>query len=308
VWAASTVLLTAAGAASSASAAVPDADAERAIIDQWHAKRLASLTSDTGWLTLAGLFWLKDGKNTFGSARSNAIRLQNTALAPNAGTFVKTGQTIQFVAGKKSGVTHEGKPVTTLDLLPDTAENGPTLLDSGPVSFFVIERGGQYGIRVRDKENPHRKNFRGLEYFPTSTDWVFDAHFEPYQPYKSVKITNILGMQEDMPSPGAVVFSKDGHEWRLDTVLEAPDDKELFVMFADATSGKETYGAGRFMYIEMPTNGTVRLDFNKSYNPPCAFNDFATCPLPPFQNRLTLRVDAGEKSYAGAANHLSSAR
>jgi uncharacterized protein len=104
------------------------------------------------------------------------------------------------------------------------------------------------------------------------------------------------------------VFSKDGKEWRLDTVLEAPEDRELFVMFADATSGKETYGAGRFMYIDMPTNGTVLLDFNKSYNPPCAFNDFATCPLPPFQNRLTLRVEAGEKSYAGGANHLSSTR
>lgn len=283
-------------------AGVPDAQTERTNIEQWRAKRLASLTSDTGWLTLAGLFWLKDGDNSFGSAPSNALRLENPALAPTAGTFVKNGKSVRFVAANKGGVTHKGKPVTTLDLQPDTAKNGPTVLDSGSLAFFVIKRGSKYGIRLRDKQNPHRQNFRGLDYFPITTDWVFDARFEPYKPHRSVKITNILGMEENMPSPGAIVFNKDGKEWRLDAVLEEPDDEDLFVMFADATSGKETYGAGRFMYIPMPKDGRVLVDFNKSYNPPCAFNDFATCPLPPFQNRLTLRVEAGEKSYAGGGH------
>lgn len=284
---------------SSVAGAATDAAGEQASIEQWRAKRLASLKSDTGWLTLAGLFWLKDGQNTFGSAAGNALRLENPALPASAGSFVKSGDKVRFVAGKGSGITHEGKPVASIDMVPDTQEH-PTTLESGPLSFFVIERAGRYGVRLRDKENPHRKSFVGLEYFPVSTGWVFDARFEPYEPHRHIKITNILGMEEDMDSPGALVFTQDGHEWRLDTVLEEPGADELFVMFADGTSGKETYGAGRFMYLPLPQNGQVPLDFNKAYNPPCAFNAFATCPLPPFQNRLALRVDAGEKKYAGS--------
>jgi uncharacterized protein (DUF1684 family) len=284
--------------------AAADAASEQASVEQWRAKRLANLTSDTGWLTLAGLFWLKDGENTFGSAASNSLRLQNPALAATAGSFVKSGDKVRFVARPRGGVTHDGKPVTTIDLAPDS-ESEPTVLESGPLSFFVIRRGDRFGVRLRDQQNPHRTNFRGLEHFPTSTDWVFDARFDPYEPHRQVRITNILGMEEDMDSPGALVFSKDGKEWRLDAVFEEPGAEDLFVMFADATSGKETYGAGRFMHVMLPENGHVRLDFNEAYNPPCAFNDFATCPLPPFQNRLALRVEAGEKSYGGS-QHLSS--
>jgi uncharacterized protein (DUF1684 family) len=275
-----------------------DLAAERAEVEQWRAQRLARLTSETGWLTLAGLFWLKDGENTFGRGKSNALRLDNPALAVNAGSFIKAGNKVRFVAREGSGITHDGQPVAQIELVPDTAGE-PTVLESGPLSFFVIERAGRYGIRLRDKANPHRTQFRGLEYFPISTDWVFDARFEPYEPHRQIKITNILGMEENMDAPGAIVFEKDGREWRLDAVLEEPDADELFVMFADATSGKETYGAGRFMYLKLPQNGRVHLDFNEAYNPPCAFNDFATCPLPPFQNRLALRVEAGEKKYAG---------
>jgi uncharacterized protein (DUF1684 family) len=282
-----------------AARATPDAAAEKASVEQWRAERLANLKSDTGWLTLAGLFWLKDGENTFGSGAANALRLDNPALAANAGSFMKTGNDVRFIAHDGAGITHDGQPVTQIDLVPDS-EGEPTVLESGTLSFFLIERVGRYGIRLRDKANPHRTNFRGLEYFPISTAWVFEARFEPYTPHRKIKITNILGMEEDMDAPGAIVFNKDGKEWRLDTLLEDPKDEELFVMFADATSGKETYGAGRFMYVPLPQNGRVPLDFNKAYNPPCAFNNFATCPLPPFQNRLALRVTAGEKSYAGA--------
>jgi len=275
-----------------------DAAAERGAIDQWQAKRLKNLTSDTGWLTLAGLYWLNEGENTFGRDKSNTIRLDNAAVAARAGSFIRTGETVRFVARPDGGITQGGKPVSTVNLVPDNAGE-PTVLESGPVSFFLIERGGKYGVRVRDKNSPHRTHFAGLQYFPISTDWAIDARFEPYEPHRHIRITNILGMEEDMDSPGALVFTQDGREWRLDTILEEPDAEELFVMFADATSGKETYGAGRFMYLPLPRTGIVRLDFNKAYNPPCAFNDFATCPLPPFQNRLALRVDAGEKSYVG---------
>ena len=280
-------------------AGATDAAGERADVERWQAKRLEHLTSDTGWLTLAGLFWLKDGTNTFGSAKSNALRLEHPALAPKAGTFEKSGSSVRFVANPKAGITVAGKPATTVALVPDTKDE-PTVLESGPVSFFLIERDGRYGVRVRDQNNPHRVHFSGLQYFPISNDWAFDARFEPYAPRRHIPITNILGMEENMDSPGALVFNKDGHEYRLDTVLEEPDATELFVMFADGTSGKETYGAGRFLYLPLPVNGKVPLDFNKAYSPPCAFNDFATCPLPPPQNRLGLRVEAGEKSYAGA--------
>jgi uncharacterized protein (DUF1684 family) len=272
--------------------------AERDAVSAWRVQRVNSLTSDSGWLTLTGLLWLKDGANSFGRASSNALVLDNAALAATAGSFEVSAHKVRFVANPAAGVTHDGQPVGTIDLVSDAA-GPPTVLASGSLRFFVIERSGNLGVRVRDLNNPHRLQFRGLSYFPVSTDWLVHARFESYEPQRHIKIINILGMQDDALSPGAVVFTKDGREWRLDTVLEAPADKELFIMFADTTSGHETYGAGRFMYIPLPVNGMTEVDFNKAYNPPCALNDFATCPLPPPQNRLQLRVDAGEKAYAG---------
>jgi len=271
-----------------------DLQAERISIDTWRAERVGRLTSDTGWLTLAGLFWLKEGENSFGRASSNALVLDNTSLADTAGSFVLTGQRVRFVARPGAGVTHDGQAVTSLELASD-AQGQPTMLASGSLRFFVIERAGNLGVRVRDLDNPRRRNFAGLTYFPVSTEWVFSARFEPYEPAHHLKIVNILGMEEEAQSPGAVVFSKNGRAWRLDTVLETPGDQELFIMFADSTSGRETYGAGRFLYIPLPQGQTALVDFNRAFNPPCALNDFATCPLPPSQNRLKLRVDAGEK-------------
>jgi len=286
--------------ASAAAGAAVDLEAERSLIGEWRAQRLAALTSDSGWLTLTGLFWLEQGENSFGRATDNTLVLDHPALAGRCGTFILSGHAVRFVAAPGSGVTHAGQPVSSLELVPDSAGN-PTVLASGTLRFFVIERGGNLAVRVRDLNNPHRTSFQGLSYFPVSTAWVFDARFEPYQPARRIRIINILGMEQEYASPGAVVFEKDGREWRLDMVLEAPGDRELFIMFADATSGHETYGAGRFLYVPLPSAGHTRLDFNKAYNPPCALNDFATCPLPPPQNRLKLKVEAGEKTYAGAS-------
>jgi len=279
-------------------------DAERARIDEWRAQRASSLTGDNGWLTLAGLFWLEEGTNTFGRSPASALRLDNPSLAAESGYFLLREHKVRFIARPGSGVMHAGQPVTELDLRSD-AEAEPTVLESGSLRFYIIERAGNLGVRVRDLNNPRRASFRGFDYFPVSTDWVLEARYEPYEPARHLHIINILGMEEDTVSPGAVVFTKDGHEWRLDTVLEQPGDSELFIMFADTTSGHETYGAGRFLYIPLPSGGHARLDFNEAYNPPCALNDFATCPLPPRQNRLRLRVDAGEKSYADGPAHKS---
>jgi hypothetical protein len=193
-------------------------------------------------------------------------------------------------------MTYLGKPVTSLDLVADVNEK-PTEMIAGPLHFKLIERAGHLGIRVRDSVSPNRLQFKGLEYFPARADWHIQAHFEPYVPEHHIPIVNILGMQEDMTSPGAIVFERDGRTWRLDAILEAPGDKELFVMFSDATSGKQTYGAGRFLYVALPAADRIGVDFNEAFNPPCAFTDFATCPLPPQQNQLTLVVDAGELKY-----------
>lgn len=290
-----------AGAATVLAAAV-DPAAEQADVLAWRQQRFASLTSDSGWLTLAGLFWLNPGSNSFGSGSGNDLVLHNSALADTAGSFDLKAGSVTFSAQPDGGVTLNGQPFGSVTLKSD-AGGDPTVLASGPLRFFVIERAGKLAVRVRDLNNPRRLEFRGLEYFPVSTGWAITARFVPYPPGKHIRIVNILGMEEDDVSPGAVEFSRNGRTLRLDTVLEDPNATELFIMFADATSGQQTYGGGRFLYIPRPSGSTVLVDFNKAFNPPCALNDFATCPLPPSQNRLQLKVSAGELKYAGASAH-----
>lgn len=246
-------------------------------IEAWRAARLTSLKSETGWLTVAGLFWLKEGPNRFGSAQDNDIVLPASAAA-HAGVFT--------VHGKKVSVTLDGK---THDLANDE------IVKLGPVSMFVIERGGRLAIRMRDLNSQYRREFTGLHYFPIQESYRVTAKWVPER--KQIPILNILGMTEPMDSPGHAVFTLHGKEYKLTPVLEEPDAKELFYIFRDQTAGKETYGAGRFFYSDMPKDGKVVLDFNKAYNPPCAFTPFATCPLPPAENRLPLRIEAGELKY-----------
>jgi uncharacterized protein len=295
-------LLAAALVAAAPLPAAVDPASEQADVLAWRQQRFASLTGDSGWLTLAGLFWLNPGSNSFGSGSGNDLVLNNSALADTAGSFDLEGGAVTFTAQTDGGVTLDGQQVDSVPLRSDASGN-PTVLASGPLRFFVIERAGKLAVRVRDLNNPRRLEFRGLEYFPISSDWAVSARFVPYPAGKRIRIVNILGMEEDEVSPGAVVFSRNGRTFRLDTVLEGPQETQLFIMFADATSGQETYGGGRFLYIPRPTGSTVTVDFNKAFNPPCALNDFATCPLPPPQNRLQLRVSAGELTYAGAPGH-----
>ena len=281
---------------STAVLAAVDADTEQQTVERWRADRVAELTSETGWLTLVGLYWLEKGDNTFGRAPSNRLVLDHPDLARRAGTFKWDSTGVHFTANRGSGITHGGQPVSSLDMVMDT-QGEPTVISSGSLRLFVIERSGKVGVRVRDVDSPLRRQFAPIDYFPVTTDWVFDARFEPYEPHRQIKIINILGLEVEQDSPGALVFNKDGREYRLDAVLESPTDQTLFVMFGDRTNGKGSYGGGRFLHTPLPSQGTVRVDFNQAYNPPCAFNNFATCPLPPEQNKLTLAVEAGEKAY-----------
>jgi uncharacterized protein (DUF1684 family) len=266
-------------------------------VEQWKAKRLASLKDEDGWLSLVGLHWLKEGENKIGSDPSNEVALPEGKAPRFAGSLFLNNGAVKLEARPDSRITSEGKPVTSLDLKSD-ADGKPTTLKLGTLTFHVIKRGERMGVRVKDGASPERTNFRGLEYFPTDERWRVEARFEPYNPPKMIPIYNVLKMEEDSPSPGAIVFDIDGKTYRLDALTEEGEE-QFFVIFADATSAHETYGAGRYLYAGPPDSaGRIVIDFNKAYSPPCAFTKYATCPLPPDQNRLPLRVEAGEK-FAG---------
>ena len=235
--------------------------------DKWRADYEASLKAPDGWLSVAGLIWLHDGANTI------SLPNHQTAL-------------LDF----KNGKVTDGKRV----LKSDITEH-PDVLKFGNVTLTVIERGGKTGVRLRDPDAETRRDFTGCKWFPASGAWRIDAKWVAYPKAKTIPITNILGMTDQEPSPGYAEFTVQGKQVRLEPVVE---DGELFFMFKDATSAKSTYGAGRFLYADMPKGDKVEIDFNKAHNPPCAFTAFATCPLPPRQNILPVAIEAGEKSYA----------
>lgn len=267
-------------------------------IAKWRNERLEEINGENGWNTLVGLFWLNEGTNRFGSQPSNDIVLPRNRAPKFAGSLLLDKGTVRLTANLEAGITSEGNRVSDLTLKSD-ADGWPTALKLGSLTMFVIKRGDRFGLRVKDKLHSARANFHGLSYFPVDLNWRVRGKLEAYVPPKVIPIVNVLGMVDSMTSPGALVFEVNGKEYRLDPVLEK-GSKQLFVIFADLTSGKQTYGAGRYLYVDPPgADGKVIVDFNKAYNPPCAFTKFATCPLPPRQNRLMMRVEAGELKYAG---------
>ena len=272
---------------------------ETAAVEAWRAKRLASLQAPTGWLTLVGLEWLAEGANRLGSAADADVTFPAKAPA-NLGTITRHGESLTLEPAPGSDLTVGGKPVAGAVPLTSDAAGEPTTVAWGPISFYVIQRGDRWAVRIKDSESPVRTGFRGLENYPLRADWRIVAHFEPAPPGTTLGVPNILGMVEESASPGSVVFTRDGHEVRLQAIDEG--DGRLFLVFGDSTNGKGTYGGGRFVYADPPVPGesTVVVDFNRAYNPPCVFTPYATCPLPPKVNWLPVRVEAGEKAYAGA--------
>ena len=253
-------------------------------IAAWRKQREEGLKAPGGWLSVAGLFWLHEGASTFGKDASNEIVLPDGP--PKAGVFELQGGKVTV---KMDGAARE--------LWPDSAD----VAKVGRLSLYVIQRGEKFGIRLKDPESEYRRNFHGIETFPAREEYRVTAEWVA-EPVK-IPILNVLGQTDEMQSPGYATFQLHGRQYRLRPVLEAPDDRELFFIFRDQTSGKETYPAGRFLYSAMPENGKVVLDFNKAYNPPCAFTPYATCPLPPAENRLAVRIEAGEKTVHPPAGH-----
>ncbi len=275
----------------------PADEAYRAGILKWREQREARLRADDGWLTVAGLFWLREGENRFGSDPASEIALPAGSAAARAGTIELAGRQITLrlepgVAGRVAGRAVAG-PIA---LKPDSAGE-PDVLELGRLSLFVIERDGRFAVRLRDRQSQARRAFTGLRWFDVSEAYRVEARFVQYPKPKPVTVPNVLGSMETMPSPGYAEFAIQKQTLRLDGVLEDLDAKQLFFIFRDATSGKETYHSGRFLYSDLPKDGKLTLDFNKAYNPPCAFTAFATCPLPPKQNVLPVRIEAGEKTY-----------
>ncbi len=252
---------------------------------QWRERRDERLRAEDGWLSLIGLHWLNEGANDITLRPNETVRL------------VRNGDAITLEpSGSMSiGGTAVTAPVTLLD---DMAAEGPTLVQRDSMRFNVIKRGDRYALRVKDAQAETRTQFAGLENYPIDPKWRVDARLEPYNPVKKIPIDDITGMRSDYEAPGALVFTVDGREYRLDPFTEGD---ELFIIFSDETRKDTTYPAGRYLYAKKPgPDGKVTVDFNKAYNPPCAFTPFATCPLPPLQNRLPVRLEAGEKRYAGA--------
>jgi hypothetical protein len=263
----------------------------RADVEGWRQARYDALRQDRSWLTLAGLSWLRPGPNRVGSATSNDVVLP--AGPAVAGTLELAGGVV-VASGQ---FEHEGAPVDRLPLIDDhDGEVDPTLLELGEMQLIVIRRGDRLGVRTWDLASPARRDFDGIDHWPVDPAWRLDGRFEP-TPERHLLVPDVLGPGYEEESPGEVVFELEGAEHRLQA-LPGGEDGSLWLVFGDATNGTETYAGGRFLYTEPPTaDRRVIVDFNRAYNPPCVFSPYATCPLPWPENRLPLRVEAGERTY-----------
>ncbi len=263
-------------------------------IEALRAERVARLTTPNGWLTLVGRHLLAAGKNSVGTADDNSIRL--AAGPPYLGTVTLDADKVTFAPAPSAIVEVDGHSARPTELV----EHGdkPTIVTFGTASFHVMERGGSLFLRVKDRAAGRLKNFTGLDYFAIDPSWRIEAQWVQFAEPRQIKITNVLGQTSPAPVPGKAVFTRDGRTFELLPIDEGPGEP-LFFVLSDPTSGEETYGGGRFLYADAPKDGKIILDFNRAENPPCAFTPFATCPLPPQENRMNLRVTAGEKSYRG---------
>lgn len=264
----------------------------------WRATRRAELLAPDGWTSLVGLHWITRGPHFVGSSGGSGIRI---AMGPaEMGLLeLRKDDTLHFVPARGAVLTLDGAPLRSATVLrsdADPAGASRVGFDDGQGSATVIKRGDRHALRVRHANAATRTGFKGLSYWPATRDWRVQARFVPHAAGRTLQIVNIVGTVDAVPNPGALEFEHGGKPYRLEALDQG--DGQLFVVFADRTNGRGSYGAGRYLDAARPdARGRVELDFNRSYNPPCAFTAFATCPLPPAANRLDLVVTAGEKAY-----------
>ena len=283
------------------SKAVDDTMDQAAFVKQqqdWRAGRLAGLEKPDGWASLIGLHALAPGAHRLGSATDNGIRLK---MGPaHLGVLTIKPDAMTFVPEKGVEVSVDGAPVQgSTPIQDDTQPDGPSKIsfDDGKGVATVIVRAGSHRLRVKHSDADTRLHFAGLDYWPANLEWQVKARFIANPPGKTMSIANIIGSIDETANPGVLEFERGGKTFRLEALDEG--EGTLFLVFADRTNGHGSYGAGRFIDAAMPdAQGNVLIDFNQSYNPPCAFTPFATCPLPPPENRLDLAVEAGEKAFA----------
>lgn len=263
----------------------------RNAVEAWRRHRYDALRRDIGWLTLAGLGWLKAGVNHLGTDADNDVILSSGPS--RAGTV-----TVNDGMVADGAFIHEGAAARGLRLVTDQ-QGDPTMLELGALRLCVIERGGRMAIRTWDTSSAARRDFDGIDHWPVDLHWRLDARFEP-TPDRVLQVPDVLGTVDEEPSPGEVVFEIEGVTHRLQG-LPGGDSGELWLVFGDLTNGAETYGGGRFLYTGAPdADGNLLVDFNRSYNPPCVFSPFATCPLPWPANRVPIRIEAGERLFGKA--------
>jgi uncharacterized protein len=273
-------------------------DAYETSIHTERRRREEMLLADRGWLTLAGLDWLQPGQNRVGRSPENDIVLPGAETPPYAGAFwLEDGGTTLIVAPGVT-MTANGQPVTQLVMRPDTTSE-PDFVELGDLTMVLLARGQRFGIRLWDKASPVRRAFAGLRWYPIRPAYRIAVQFVAYDPPRQLPVSDVLGDETLRPFPGYVCFTWQGQECRLDA--EARGDK-FFFNFADLTNGDATHPAGRFLYTDQADSGYVTLDFNLATNPYCAYTAYATCPLPPAQNRLPVRIEAGERRFQGSAS------
>lgn len=265
--------------------------------DRWKAELVDDLKQN--WLPLAGLFWLKPGENTFGSDAGNAIVFPKGPA--HAGVFVLQRDEVTVQVSPDSRAQIDGKPMSTAILQPDTSGKR-TIVEMGSLRFHVIKRGQRIGIRLKDLESEAVKNYPGPIFFPLSLGYRVTATWVPSENKKTIDVPNVLGDVTATPVAGTAVFKVNGQELRL-TNLGGDPSKGLFFVFSDLTAQTDTYPGGRFLETDPVTSGTVVLDFNRAYNPPCAVTPYATCPLAPKENRLSVAIPAGEKYHRTHGHH-----
>ena len=283
--------------------AATDESAWQSELTSWRAQRAAKLQAPEGWLSLIGLDWLREGDNSFGSDADNRIQIAAQTPAHIGVVRLEKGalRLLPPAGGFPKGLLVDGHAAREQALVSDDSEQ-PSKLTIGTLTIILIHRDDRFALRIKDPQAPTRMAFHGLRWYPPNAAYRIRARWIPYNPPKVLDIPTVLGTTTHLPAPGAVEFTIGGQTLRLEPVLEEPKSTELFFIIRDATSKTSTYGAGRFLYTSLPDHGVaepgeVWLYFNRLVNPPCAFTAYATCPLPPPQNRLSIEIPAGERRY-----------